>query len=66
MATLRMDPDNRLAKNLRGRVKALELIKKEGNTLYVASHWEEAITKYNECLEVCTVPLALSTDNHFS
>ncbi|KAI0319066.1 hypothetical protein OF83DRAFT_862760 [Amylostereum chailletii] len=50
--TLRMDPDNTQAKTLRGRVKAIEQLKKQGNLLYATSEWADAIAKYDECLKV--------------
>lgn len=52
LSALRLDPDNARAKKLRQRVKAVERLKDEGNTLFKASSWYDAIEKYSEALEV--------------
>ena len=54
MSALRLDPDNAKAKSLRIRVKAVERLKEEGNSLFKSSRWEEAIEKYGEALDVST------------
>lgn len=53
MSALRLDPDNARAKQLRIRIKNVERLKEEGNTLFKQNRWQDAIEKYGEALEVC-------------
>jgi DnaJ family protein C protein 7 len=53
VSALRLDPDNARAKQLRIRVKDVERLKEEGNTLFKQSKWGEAVECYTRALEVC-------------
>lgn len=52
-SALRLDPGHEPAMRLRRRVKDVDRLKDEGNTAFKLGNLEEAISKYNEALEVC-------------
>ena len=53
LSALRLDPGHEPAQRLRKRVKDVEKLKEEGNVAFKTGKFEEAIGKYEECLEVC-------------
>ena len=52
LSALCLDPGHEPAQRLRKRVKDVEKLK-EGNVAFKTGKFEEAIGKYEECLEVC-------------
>ncbi|KAJ3245019.1 hypothetical protein HDU78_010074 [Chytriomyces hyalinus] len=52
---LAYDPDNKRARVFWKKIKALEVIKKEGNEAYGASSWDAAEEKYSKFLEEDTI-----------
>ena len=70
VSTLRMDPDNDKAKDLRLRVKAVTELKEEGNKFFKAAEWNNAIGKYTAALKVskslllCLPPSVMFTAGH--
>ena len=52
VSALRFDPGHEPAQRLRKRVKDVEKLKDDGNVAFKAGKFEEAISKYGECLEV--------------
>lgn len=59
LITLRLDPDNTKAKELRMRVKAVQCLKNEGNTSFKVNQWSDSITSYSDALEVDEMVLHL-------
>ena len=59
LATLRMDPDNGKAKQLRLRVKTVERLKEEGRVFFKDAQWAVAVAKYSEAIEVCIVMIVI-------
>jgi DnaJ family protein C protein 7 len=51
-SALRFDPSLTSASTLRRRIKNVESTKEEGNVLFKSGKWEEAVTKYDECLDL--------------
>ena len=49
---LRLDPDNKPARQLLKRARGVERIKEEGNTFFKAGRLGEAVERYSEALEV--------------
>ena len=52
ISALRFDPGHEPAQRLRKRVKDVEKLKEDGNAAFKTGKYEEAISKYEECLEV--------------
>ena len=52
ISALRFDPGHEPARLLRKRVKDVEKLKEDGNVAFKSGKFEEAISKYGECLEV--------------
>ena len=52
LSALRFDPGHEPAQRLRKRVKDVERLKEDGNAAFKLGKFEEAISKYEECLEV--------------
>ena len=52
ISALRFDPGHEPAQRLRKRVKEVERLKEDGNVAFKSGKFEEAISKYGECLEV--------------
>lgn len=52
LVTLRLDPDNTQAKELRIRVKAVQRLKTEGNISFKANQWSNSVISYSDALEV--------------
>ena len=52
VSALRFDPGHEPAQRLRKRVKDVEKLKDDGNVAFKAGKFEEAVSKYGECLEV--------------
>jgi len=50
-SALRLDPGHEPAQRLRKRVKDVEKLKEEGNVAFKTGKFQEAISKYAECLE---------------
>jgi len=52
VSALRLDPGHEPAQRLRKRVKDVEKLKEDGNVAFKTGKLEEAISRYEECLEV--------------
>ena len=52
VSALRFDPGHEPAQRLRKRVKDVEKLKEDGNVAFKTGKFEEAVSKYGECLEV--------------
>lgn len=52
VSALRLDPGHEPAQRLRKRVKDVEKLKEDGNIAFKTGKFHDAITKYEECLEV--------------
>ena len=52
VTALRLDPGHKLAQQLCQRVKDVEKLGEDGNLAFKNGELEEAISKYDECLEV--------------
>ena len=52
LSALRLDPGHEPAQRLRKRVKDVEKLKEEGNVAFKTGKFEEAVSKYEEYLEV--------------
>ena len=55
-SALRLDPGHEPAQRLRKRVKDVEKLKEEGNVAFKTGKFQEAISKYAECLAVRLFP----------
>ena len=55
VTALRLDPGHEPAQRLRKRVKDVEKLKEDGNLAFKKGKLEEAIDKYDECLEVSSI-----------
>ncbi|KAH8830201.1 hypothetical protein DL96DRAFT_1525532 [Flagelloscypha sp. PMI_526] len=51
-SALRLDPSLESASRLRRRIKTIDSTKEEGNVLFKSGKWEDALVKYDECLEL--------------
>lgn len=62
-SALRLDPGHEPAQRLRKRVKDVEKLKEEGNVAFKTGKFQEAISKYAECLEVRLFPFVMLLSN---
>jgi DnaJ family protein C protein 7 len=62
LSALRFDPGHEPAQRLRKRVKDVEKLKEDGNVAFKMGKFQEAISKYEECLEVMIFCIFLKKD----